>query len=538
MQIKNFKLKKMKKLKNKINKKLVVGLCLPLFLFSSCTKEMEGLNQDQKLISSKQLEADANEGGFALPGMQLGIIDALTTWRFEMQQVLNADNYSGYMSLPSPFYDNRNNVTYAMVDSWNGEIWNVPSEKVLNQWVMMKRQGFDTKYPDLYSLSVIFKTFAGHRLVDIFGPIPYSDYGTGTDVSFDSEQEAYSLFFEELGEAVAVLKEFEADDPTADQIRYAKFDKSLYGGDYATWIKVANTLRLRLAMRISDIDPAKAQAEAEAAVSEGVLTGNEGSFEVPTGSIHPLVTITSSWNETRLNAAVETMLKGYNDPRLATYALPSTIEGLEGEIKGVRSGAAFGPVSTYNDYSQVNFIDKPSVKIMDVAESYFLRAEGALRGWDMGGSANDFYEEGIRVSFNANGVGGAEDYLNNNTATPIAYVDPLNSENNADPMTSITIQWEEADTFEQKLERIITQKWIAMYPEGQEAWSEFRRTGYPQLWPVVENFNDDIPDGEFIKRIPYPTSITSASVQAVQEAVSQYLDGEDSAGTPLWWDVD
>lgn len=519
--------------------RLVLSLCLPLFLFSSCTEEMEDLNQDQKLISNKQLEADANEGGFALPGMQLGIIDALTTWRFEMQQNLNADNFSGYMSLPSPFFDNRNNGSYAMVDSWNGQIWAVPSEKVLNQWVMMKRQGFDTKYPDLYSLSIIFKTFAGHRLVDIFGPIPYSGYGTGTDVSFDSEEEAYNLFFEELREAVTVLKQYEADDPTADQVRYAKFDKSLYGGDYATWVKVANTLRLRLAMRISDIDPAKAQAEAEAAVSEGVLSGNEGSFALPTGTIHPLVTITSSWHETRLNAAVESILKGYNDPRLPTYALPSTVPGLGGEIKGVRSGAAFGPVSTFNDYSQVNFIDKPSVKVMDVAESYFLRAEGALRGWNMGGSAKEFYEEGIRVSFSANGgVGGAEEYLNNSTATPIPYVDPLNPENNAPAISSITIQWQEAATFEQNLERIITQKWIAMYPEGQEAWSEFRRTGYPQLWPVVNNFNDDIPDGEFIKRIPYPTAITSSSAQAVQEAVSQHLDGNDRAGTPLWWDIE
>ncbi|MEQ8421137.1 MAG: SusD/RagB family nutrient-binding outer membrane lipoprotein [Arenibacter algicola] len=522
-----------------ITGKLVLSLCLLLMLFTSCTKELEDLNRDQKLISPEQLEADANEGGFALPGMQLGIIDALTTWRFEMQQNLNADNYSGYMGLPAPFIDNRNNATYAMVDSWNNQIWAVPSEKVLNQWVMMDKQGFETKYPDLYSLSVIFKCFAGHRLVDIFGPIPYSKYGTSTNVTFDSEEEAYNLFFDELREAVNILNDFENNDPTADQIRYAKFDKSLYGGNYATWIKVANTLRLRLAMRISNVSPAKAQTEAEAAVQGGVLTSNEGSFELPTGTIHPLVTITSAWQETRLNAAVESILKGYNDPRLTIYASPSTIPGLEGEIKGVRSGAAFGPGSNnYFSFSQVNFVDKPEVKVMDVAESYFLRAEGALRGWDMGGLAKDFYEEGIRVSFGSNGVGGVEDYLNDSTSTPIAYVDPSNPENNAPPISSITIQWQEGDSLERKLERIITQKWIAMYPEGQEAWSEFRRTGYPKLWPVVVNYSTDIAMGEFIKRIPYPTGITSASRQSVDEAVSKYLGGEDKANIQLWWDVD
>lgn len=528
----------MKYLKNKrVSYKLVLSLCLLLSASTSCTDYMEDINVDQKLITDKMLEADANEGGYLLAGMQLGIVDVLTTWRFEMQQNLNADNYSGYMSLPAPFFDNRNNGTYAMVDSWNGQIWEVPSTKVLNQWVMMKKKGFDTKYPDLYALAIIFKTFAGHRLVDIFGPIPYSQYGTSTDVKFDSEEEAYNIFFDELREAVAVLKQAEAADPTADQIRYAKFDKSRYGGDYATWIKVANTLRLRLAMRISKVDPAKAKIEAEAAVSDGVLTANEGSFEMSTGTIHPLVTITSAWHETRLNAAVETILDGYNDPRLPVYALPSTDPALGGEIKGIRSGAEFGGQS-YLGFSQVNFIDNPFVKLMDVAESYFLRAEGALRGWNMGGSAKEFYEEGIRVSFNANGIGGAEDYLNNSTETPIAYVDPINPANNAPPLTSITIKWEEDDTFEQKLERIIMQKWIAMYPEGQEAWSEFRRTGYPKLYPVVANFSDIIPDGEFIKRVTYPTAITNASQEAVEVAINQYLGGGDNPFTPIWWDVD
>jgi hypothetical protein len=156
----------------------------------------------------------------------------------------------------------------------------------------------------------------------------------------------------------------------------------------------------------------------------------------------------------------------------------------------------------------------------------------------MGGSAKEFYEEGIRVSFNANGVGGAEDYLNNNTATPLAYVDPINPANNAPPITSVTIKWEEGDAFEEKLERVIMQKWIAMYPEGQEAWSEFRRTGYPKLYPVVANYSDVIPDGEFIKRIPYPTVITNASQVAVETAVNQYLGGTDSPFVPLWWDID
>ena len=526
------------KCKNK-SYKLLLSLILVSSIFSSCTKEMENLNIDKKLITDKMLEQDANEGGYTLPGMQLGILDVLTTWRYEMQQNLNADNYGGYMSLPAPFYNNVNTGTYSMVDSWNNQIWLVPSSKVLDPWVMMKKKGFEAKYSDLYAMSLIFKTFAGHRLVDIFGPIPYSLYGTASDVKFDSEEEAYNTFFKELSSAVTTLKAAEQANPTADLIRYAKFDKSRYGGNYATWIKVANTLRLRLAMRISNVNPSKAKTEAEAAVNDsgGLLTSKEGSFEMTTGTIHPLVTITSAWQETRVNAALESILGGYNDPRLAVYALPSTDPILQGKFKGMRSGQVFNTKS-YLGFSQVNFGSNPFVKLMDVAESYFLLSEGALKGWNMGGTAKSFYEQGIRISFGSNKVGGVEEYLSNNTATPMPYIDPLNNDNNMPPITSITVQWNESDTQEKKMERIITQKWIALYPEGQEAWSEFRRTGYPKLYPVKENnSNGDVPIGKFIKRIPYPSAITNSSKAGVSEAVSKHLDGKDKMFTPIWWDI-
>lgn len=521
------------------NIKSINAIIMACFLFFSvsCVEYMQDINQDQKLITDELLRHDANEGGVSLPGMQLSIMDVLTTWRIEMQQNLNADNYGGYMSLPAPFFDNRNNGTYAMVDSWNNQIWLVPSQKVLDQWLMMKKRGFDQDYPDLYALGIIFKTFAGHRLADIFGPIPYSKYGESSDVSFDSVEEAYDVFFKELKEAVDVLREAESANPEADKVRYAKFDKSNYAGDYAIWVRVANTLRLRLAIRISKVAPERAKLEAESAIADGgVLTAADGSFEMSTGSIHPLETITSAWQETRINAMVETILGGYNDPRLPKYAVPASDPSLNGEIKGVRSGAIFGE-KNYLGFSQVNFFGNPYVKVMDVAESYFLCAEGALRGWNMGGTAKDFYEEGVKVSFSANGVGGVDEYLENNTGTQLPYVDPNNSQNNIQPLSDITIKWAENDIFERKLERIITQKWIAMYPDGQEAWSEFRRTGYPKLYPIAVNYSD-FTGGDYIKRITYPTSITNSSQSSVDEAVGLYLNGDDNIFTPLWWDVD
>ncbi len=515
-----------------------VALAVFCSILSSCVDDLKDLNYDKKRITDELLAIDANEGGFQLPGMQLGILDVMETWRYEMQLNLNADSYAGYMNLPTPYADNRNNHTYAMIDSWNNQIWLVPSTKVMDQWVSMKKRGFDEKYPDLFAMATLFKVFAAHRLADTFGPIPYSTYGLSSDVTFDSVESAYDLFFEELTEIAEKLREAETADPDADKIRYAKFDRSRYGGDYAVWIKVANTLRLRLALRISKVNPAKARQEAEAAVRSGVLSAAEGSFEMTTGTVHPLETITEAWQETRFNASLESYMVGFDDPRLPKFAKPAQHAAFRGTFKGMRSGASFEK-GNFFEYSQVNFNNNPYVKIMDVAESYFLRAEGALLGWDMGGSAKEFYESGIQASFASYGAGSADAYLNDDTKKPVDYVDPVNAANNARSLSSITVKWDDSASFGTSLERIITQKWISIYPEGQEAWSEFRRTGYPKLWPVVQNFsNGDVPDGGFIKRIPYPTSITNSSQSAVAEAVNKYLNGKDSMSTPIWWDID
>ncbi len=114
----------------------------------------------------------------------------------------------------------------------------------------------------------------------------------------------------------------------------------------------------------------------------------------------------------------------------------------------------------------------------------------------------------------------------------------MTEKNNTKAVLNITIKWDENATEAEKLERIIMQKWLAIYPMGQESWSEFRRTGYPKLWPVVVNFSDgEVPEGEFIKRIPYASTIRNASKAALEEAINKFLGGKDSMYQPIWWDV-
>ncbi|WP_052731316.1 SusD/RagB family nutrient-binding outer membrane lipoprotein [Spirosoma radiotolerans] len=525
---------------NSIRHKLILGVGLLVWVASACTDYMETLNQDNKLITDKQLEADANEGGILLPLMQNRIV-ATVTGTYQLQQNLNADVYSGMLMTPTPFLDNKNNTTYSLVDGWNGTVWSGPAVGVLDQWLQMKKKGFDTKYPDLYAIALMLKVAAAHRMVDVLGPLPYTKYGNSSEVAFDSEEEAYNAFFAELDQAINTLTAAEDANPTADLIRFAKFDKTSYAGDYKQWVKMANTLRLRLAVRIAKVSPAKAKTEAEAAVNHkwGVLADGDKSFQVIPTNTHPLEQITYSWSDIRLAAPVETYLTGFKDPRLPYYAVGAKDGAVAGQIKGIRAGVVIPEKGRYQGYSELLFTKTTPIKIMDVAESYFLRAEGVLRGWNMGGgSAKDFYENGIRLSFKTLGVAGVDTYLNS-VSTQTAYVDPKNADNNSPALTNITVKWEDGVSLERQLERIITQKWIAIWPEGVEGWSEFRRTGYPKLYPIkVNNSGGAIPDGEFIKRLVYPTIITNASKAAVDDAVKKHLDNKDSPFTPIWWDID
>ena len=176
---------------------------------------------------------------------------------------------------------------------------------------------------------------------------------------------------------------------------------------------------------------------------------------------------------------------------------------------------------------------------MTAAEVYFLRAEGALRGWNMGDTPQALYEEGIKKSFEQHTATGAISYLADNSSVPANYVDaaPGYAVNNSNAVSTITIQWNDADSNELKLERIITQKWIACFPDGQEAWSEHRRTGYPKLFPIIKNTSGGIIDSNLgVRRINFPISERNGNAAGVATGISK-LNGPDNGATRLWWDT-
>lgn len=521
----------------KINKLIA---CIAVFgLIGTSCSDLEQYNVNDRDITQDQLEVDFQHVGSKYKPIFESIYQYTPAWSYQLQQNLNADVYSGYMTNPRPFIAGANNTTYNLVSGWNNFIWSVPYSNVMNNAAAISELT-DTEFPTLNGVNLILKVAAMHRVSDVFGPIVYKNFGDLSNAGvYDSQEDAYKAFFADLDTAVANLM---AD---IDSPKFKAFDLS-YGGNYHQWVKLANSLRLRLAVRISMANPALAKSEGEKALgqSEGLMSDNADGFFVNGSLDHPLSVIDNSWGDIRMNASMESILSGYSDGRMTSYFNESADH--PGEFKGVRNGlplqAPFADElaqkAAYVGFSAMNdAVKTPKVQLMTTAEVYFLKAEAALRGWTGAGTAQANYEMGIMKSFEQHGVSGASAYIADNTSVPANYVDPVNAANNATALSSITVAWDNAATDEEKLERIITQKWIAVFPEGQEAWSEFRRTGYPKIFPVVSNQSGgDVDTNIQIRRIPFVDSEKSTNAAGVTAATS-LLGGPDNGGTRLWWDT-
>lgn len=103
-------------------------------------------------------------------------------------------------------------------------------------------------------------------------------------------------------------------------------------------------------------------------------------------------------------------------------------------------------------------------------------------------------------------------------------------------LSNLTIAWNEDASNDEKMERIMIQKWIALYPDGQEAWSEMRRTGYPGWVRIQSMQTSEVSQNEMISRLKFPTTEYSNNSDNTKAAVT-LLGGDDKAGTRLWWDV-
>lgn len=456
---------------------------------------------------------------------------------YQTAQNLYSDLYAQYFATSTANFQTDRNF---MHPTWIENHWTPIYTGVVPQLLTLMENTEKTSAEN--ALANIWWVYSFHRLTDHYGPIPYSKAGiSASSVDYDSQKDIYFDFFKRLDEASTILKSQSGATP------YGQYD-TIYQGDVSKWIKFANTLRLRLALRISAVEPEIAKQQGEAAIASGVFESFANEAILKKGDsgndFNGLATI-AGWNEFRMSAAMESVLKGFEDPRLGHFFQPAFATNT---YEGIRNGLS--PAELAMDQNNNNHASNIGTKwvvntgtgngwdrnfstpqtMMTAAEAYFLLAEASLNGWNTGGTAKEFYEQGIRVSMNAWGIDPAttEKYIQS-TATPIAPGDQQNSP----ALSNITVKWGATEAIQR--EQIGTQKWLAMYPDGQEAWAEYRRTGFPKLYPVVNSVNEILPVGTRPRRIPFLQLEYRNNSPAMSEAVN-LLGGPDSPTTPLWWD--
>lgn len=455
--------------------------------------------------------------------------------------------------------------------------------------------------PELKAIYLMLFNYSAIENVDLFGPMPYNDHKNYVEESpfvYERVKDIYYQAKADIDAAIECFKYYKGhrSDTYKKQIGSAiKTRVQLLSSDYAdasdlsAWIRFANSLKLRMAIHMSKVEPATAKQWAEEAVAGGVIENEAdeiGLFPSLWGSAHPLVEI-MGWNDIVMGASFINLLQNLDHPYMKylftknSIALEKSKQAVSGTSApavtpkgsvyvGMRNGVTPGIDQTAdaNPYVGYSMLDRtyfaecnPPLYLMKVSEVNFLRAEGALRGWNMGGTAQSFYERGIRTAYledrnspRKEYVNYVDDYLNVVAPKGIAYVDPQGLTPDMPSVTKIGVKWNEGDSKETKLEKIITQKYIASFPYSYESWVDLRRTGYPKLFPILNTEHSDgtIKPGDpkvqtadnIMRRIPWvpvdpqtKEGINATGIPALSEDTNN-KPATDTQMQRLWWDVD
>lgn len=516
--------------------RLVVSASVIAASAAACTGNFIEYNHNPNETSDGELSRDNYLTGSFLEALMDQVVPA-EEHLYQFVEALAGQTYARYTA-PTPNGWVQSFPRFNPPQPWVKALFNDPMTETYTNWRGIRKH---TDNEVILALADVLRVSVMHRLTDQFGPIPYSDVAQNRKgaltVAYDSQQEVYSAMFEELDAALAVLEVNRGLSTEA----LADYDR-VYGGDLNKWIGYTNSLKLRMALRLAYVDAATAQLRASEAIAGGCITSNADN-----AALHPAVNRTAmiynDWQDHVLAAEIVAYTNGYRDPRQGQMFTSVPIGSGDAATEGY-AGLRVGPVPANSqaakDRCSAPLITEQSPLLwLSAAEVAFLKAEYELR-WGTTSEAGVWYARGVQLSFEQWGAGKADDYLGDATRKPASYTDPMGSGYNFQALSTITPVWNEGDDAETALERIITQKWIALFPLGNEAWAEYRRTGYPRFAPAPDESNlsgGAVNSAYGARRVPYPAEEYSENRQNVLEAVRTMLQGADNAGTRLWWDV-
>lgn len=514
----------------KYNKIFPVATLALSLLASSCIDMEDNINPNG--VTEDMMKVDNLKTGAFIQQMQTRVILVALGGKlssdYQISRNLSHDLFAGYAGSTLGAF--QTHQQYVMNDQWINSTFNEAYTGIMMPWLEVSKLAKEQNNSEVLAIANIVKVAGMSPIADTFGPIPYVNYGSTTN--YDSQEAVYNLFFTELGDAIDDLTAYYVGGGTEILPDY----DLVYGGNTESWIRFANTLRMRLALRVVYANPDLAKAEVKKSMENTI-----GFIETKTQRAelrqelqqyeNPLYVIDYEFNEgdTRVGASIVEIMKQLGDPRCSAY-----FTAVDGDYYGVPLGIT-GNLSDYQTKCSHFNITKYNTPVvwMPAAESFFLRAEAALR-WPEFGDAQSFYEAGVKASMEESGASIGNYLSSTNTIT--GYSDPVSGYNYTFTTNGLTPAWDASANFEGKLERIATQKWISLFPNGAEGWAEVRRTGYPDLIDTKTNGSGNVVKSELgPRRLPFCLQERQNNTAGVALGV-QALGGADNAGTRTWWD--
>ena len=450
-------------MKMKISNKIIGITALAIVALSSCKKDFLDINRNPNAATTATPEL-VLPSALATTGARMNPASAPNTWY---------NGWMGYWAISGSYAISSSDfTTYKQTTGTADGIWQGTYDN-LEDYYFVKTQAHAQNKPFYEAAARVMMSYNFQILVDLFGNVPYTEAFGGTGnihPKYDDQKAIYVDLIKQIDTAITLFKRADAKGSASSDI--------MWGGSNAKWIRFANTLKLRILMRQSEVNAAYVQTQIANIVAEGsgFLKAGEDAQVNPgysTAQANPFFASNFNVSGTyindfwRANQFSINFFKNNNDPRLTQVYAPSGTGKYQGNSIGQIGGlvgsdaSIFGP-GTLKSASQ-------SAMIMPASESFFLQAEATLRGWLNGPSAQTLYETGVAESFRYLAVP-------NYASAAATYVSQVNNKNTT---------WAATSTFAEQLALIIRQKWASentIMPI--EAYDDYRRLHLPPDVPL------------------------------------------------------
>lgn len=486
-------------MKNIFKLTTVASLAVSLML-GGCTSNFDEINSDPDALETG---APTNMLGYALRETmtrQAGF-DATEAWAGYIVKIQYMDNYN-YLPTNNTYGNKFSNCYRRVV--------------LLDDILALTEENAD-ELKNIRWASRIFKEYLWLLNTDQFGDIPYTDANKVEDGQMKPKYDSQEIIYPAILENLKAIADEMAAGLGSDNIGEGDF---LFGGNIQRWQKFCNSLRMRAAMRIVNVAPDLAKSTIEEICQNQAAyplleTSAENAYFYWQGSspyFEPYYNDFRTRDDYGMSNIFVNHLKSMNDPRISAIMQPAATDG---EYRGFENGALSAP-SNIQAISRmgVMYREDPAgfTPLLKSCENYFIMAEAAMRGWNVGISAQEAYETAVKLSMDDNGVSAAdaETYLAN------------------------------AGKWDNTLERIYMEEWVALFKENCEAWSLYRRTGYPKEIRTSGEYpgkfcsfgtaHNDVPF-----RMPYPDNEYQYNKENVEAATVDVVD--NTWGKQMWWDT-